>query len=88
MGAQCQYGLSILGAYALLRSTVRFALLMSSILPMSTFTLRSVYPLIGPGMRVSHVDLSGLTLPYLLIRDQAGQPLTLAHPYGSEPIYT
>jgi hypothetical protein len=49
--------------------------------PRVNFTLGNVFPLFGPSMRVSRLDVFGLSL---LMSGQAGKTLTLAYRY--EPI--
>jgi hypothetical protein len=44
-----------------------------------SFDLSNVFPLLGPSMRVSRVDVSDLTLSYLLMPGQSGKTLTLAY---------
>ena len=48
----------------------------------------NIFPLLGPGMRVSHVNVSRSIFSCLLMAGQARKTLTLAYPYhdGQERI--
>jgi hypothetical protein len=76
--------LSILNAYA---QRFVFVLLLVVDSPRVDFTLSNIFPLLGPGMRVSHVDVSRSIFSCLLMAGQARKTLTLAYPYGSEPFH-
>jgi hypothetical protein len=52
--------------------------------PRVNFTPSNMFPVLGHCMRVSCVDVSGLTLSYPLMPGQVSKTLTLAYPHGSE----